>query len=374
MNILIVSRPISPPWNEAGKNIVYGIVNNIMKHRFSLFVSDRKTKFSNKNINCNFVRSLSKSKFSSYLEISNFQRLNIFFHLLKKDPEIDVYHFFFTPHYLTSLYSRIVSRIKGKKTIQTLTTYSDKEEYNKTLIFADKVTVFSEHRKKQLEAKGFRNVVKVNIGIDTKKFCPADKDSALRSRFGIKKDELVVLYAGHYFLSGVTKNLANITKLIVSKYPKVKFIFACRKQSKKDTEHEMFLRKQFKMQGILGNIIFLNFFQDMPSLINLADVGIYPYDTVYPKFEIPMILLELLSQKKPVVVTDIPPQNEVLADKHVGIKVKKGDDETFADATVKLLKNEGLRKKLGEEGRKLIVEEYDIRKVAKDYERLYDSI
>lgn len=76
-------------------------------------------------------------------------------------------------------------------------------------------------------------------------------------------------------------------------------------------------------------------------------------------------VFQALAMKKPVVCTPIAAEGIAL--RHGETAMIADTPETFADATVALLKNESLRAKLGEQGRQLVLDRYDWRAI---YERL----
>src|SRR3989344_2042659 len=116
MRILMITRPIGEPWNEGGKNLAYNIARNIKNHKINLLV---KSNFFNKlpkNILSEKIFSSSKKR-----GISFFDKLRLFVRLISKD-NLDCYHFIFTPELYSSLFSRIILKLKNKKSIQTIPT------------------------------------------------------------------------------------------------------------------------------------------------------------------------------------------------------------------------------------------------------------
>jgi phosphatidylinositol alpha-1,6-mannosyltransferase len=373
MNILIISRPLSPPWNEGGKNLAYGIIKNIKEHNFYVFTIEDTVDFGRNVIPIKLPKTKG-SKYTSFLEISWLHKILIFLTLLKNDKHIDLYHFIFTHNSICSLYANIISKLKSKPTIQNLTTYSSKQNWdNKRNIFADSIVVFTKFRKDSLKKKGFKNVVNINLGVDPKKFNPKRNVKSLKSKLKIA-NEPIILFAGHYLLSGVSEQLVLIVNKVIKKIPNVKFIFACRLQSKQDFIIKKGMIRKFLRLGIDKSIIFIDHVKNMHNLINLCDIGIYPTTTEYPKLEVPMVLLELMSSGKPVIITDIPPQNDIMKyDKRIGIVVKKGDVKEFSNAIIRLIKNKKLRETMGKRGRQVILKHYNIRKIAKKYKKLYED-
>lgn len=68
----------------------------------------------------------------------------------------------------------------------------------------------------------------------------------------------------------------------------------------------------------------------------------------------PLVLIEAMASGVPVVAGDIPPVRELISDGENGFLVEPGNKESLADVLEKVLMNEELCKKIGEEGRRLV--------------------
>jgi glycosyltransferase involved in cell wall biosynthesis len=83
-------------------------------------------------------------------------------------------------------------------------------------------------------------------------------------------------------------------------------------------------------------------------------------------------ILEAMAQEKPVVSTSVGCEGlEVIPDKDIIIA---NDPKEFADRTVKLLEDEGLRIKIGLNGRKLVEAKYDWRIIVEKLYSLYQEV
>ena len=68
---------------------------------------------------------------------------------------------------------------------------------------------------------------------------------------------------------------------------------------------------------------------------------------------LPKILIEAASSGRPIVTTDVPGCREVVEDGVNGFLVPAKNAEKLRDALLKLIENEELRIKMGEESRKI---------------------
>lgn len=111
--------------------------------------------------------------------------------------------------------------------------------------------------------------------------------------------------------------------------------------------------------------------KDMRDLINISNLVVYPIISSYEKHEIPMVLLECMSMKKPIIMNDVSPMNEII-DGNDGVKVK--DYSEMKNMLIKLIKDKNLSKKIGDRARKRIVNDFNIIKTAKNYSKLYNEL
>ncbi len=110
--------------------------------------------------------------------------------------------------------------------------------------------------------------------------------------------------------------------------------------------------------------------QELPSYFANALFTVYPSVTL-PKWEeqVGMVNLQSLACGVPVVTTKSGAIPEYISDK-VGILVPERDSKALAEAMKKLLENPKLRQKLGEAGRKLVLEKYAAQKNIKKIEKI----
>ena len=86
---------------------------------------------------------------------------------------------------------------------------------------------------------------------------------------------------------------------------------------------------------------------------------------------LPKSLLEAASCKLPLVATDVPGCREICKDNFNGILIPKKDSKSLSKAIDKLLKNESLMLKYGENGRKLVKEDYSLKAISDLFIKIY---
>ena len=108
--------------------------------------------------------------------------------------------------------------------------------------------------------------------------------------------------------------------------------------------------------NLAGNFRFLgNLKEDqLPAVYNCADVFVLP--SVQEGQGI--VLLEAQSAGLPAVAFDIGGVNEAIKNGETGVLVERADTEALAEALLRLLSDEKLRREMGASGRRFVAENF----------------
>jgi glycosyltransferase involved in cell wall biosynthesis len=120
-----------------------------------------------------------------------------------------------------------------------------------------------------------------------------------------------------------------------------------------------------------GSVEFLGHVSDMPGLLRDADVAVLP--TYYPE-GLPRFLLEAAACGLPLIATDIPPCRPIVKEGHNGYLVRPRDPDALVAAIVRLAKDEGLRREMGSNSRRLVVNRFREDHVVDQYVSLYERL
>jgi len=114
----------------------------------------------------------------------------------------------------------------------------------------------------------------------------------------------------------------------------------------------------------------------MPMKLSMCDVLIshFNFHGVWPH-NCSIKHLEYMSLGKPVVATNVGEVNFAIEDGISGLMIKEGDERGFADSILRLLKDKDYSKKLGENGRKKVLENHTWKKhVEKSLKKLKEKL
>lgn len=370
--VLMVSKPLLPPWDDSGKNLVKDVVRfgeSWQYHVLGLKQGELAREIVESNPG---VKQERVYKGSGSYSPSLGQNLRVLLRLFRPD-DLDIYHFFFAPNPMTSLAARLVRRLKpGKRFVQTICSIPATFEGIERLMFADRVIALSESTARKLINAGVPNVVRIPPAIDTTPRVTDEARLQIRRDLGLPLDKPLILYAGDYQFSSAAATCANALPRIMEK-TQAHFVFACRIKQELSRTEESRIRQQVAAQGLSDRV---SFFNELPGIIDLvgsADLQVLPAATLFAKMDIPLVLLESLRERVPLVVANQAPLSELL-EKPVGIGVSPEDPADLARGVVELLSAPEELKRMGEAGQKFVQEKFSARAVAAKYETLYDEL
>ena len=88
----------------------------------------------------------------------------------------------------------------------------------------------------------------------------------------------------------------------------------------------------------------------------------------------PMTILEAMSYGLPVIATNVGGIPEVVEDKVSGFLINPGDYSSLAEKIELLAKEHDLRKKMGQQGYRIVREKFDIDVITKKLNNFYDEL
>jgi glycosyltransferase involved in cell wall biosynthesis len=397
MNVfMLTSVPMVPPWDQGDKNLAYTLTTALPHIRFRVITAQGAPPPQGDNLD------LEPRYFSG--RPSLFQKAQIFSWLFQFSRQMssrrppsngvrpsigstkasacqapDLYHLIYRPYSLSSRLLRLLPELKHRPSIHTVPATADGKSLERHMFFARHIVALSRYGQCTLQQLGVKNVIHIPPGIDVEEWAPvADQSEELKANLGLTGHP-VLLFPGHYGPGQGSEIILEALPDILNRVPETRFIFACRLRSNTDYERERAVRHKIQDMGFTHAVRFYNTVADMRRLIGASDAILLPLQTMRAKVDIPTTLLEALAAAKPVIISDIPPMNELLArsggiSELGGLTIPPNDSHAFVEAVVMLLKNPELRTCMGACGQKLVRLNYDIRCVASQYEELYEEM
>jgi glycosyltransferase involved in cell wall biosynthesis len=205
-------------------------------------------------------------------------------------------------------------------------------------------------------------------GVDLKTFYFRNEDGDIRKRLNLENSPVLIStrsLADIYNIDIIIKSIP----LVLRKIPDAKFIFTWYFYNN-DTYSK--IKQLVDNLNIKDAIRFLGKIEnyEMPKYFNIADVFI----SISSKDSAPMSLFEAMACGVPPVTADHPAVNELVKDGWNGYIVPQRDPEATAQAIIKLLEDEKIRKLFAERNLKWVRENADLDKNMGKIEKLYYSL
>jgi glycosyltransferase involved in cell wall biosynthesis len=122
--------------------------------------------------------------------------------------------------------------------------------------------------------------------------------------------------------------------------------------------------------GLTERVRFLGWRTDAVELLGILDIF-----CMSSRWEgCPMVLLEAMAMRCPIVATDIGGVREIVINEETGLLVALDDPEALANAVLHLLGDDAKRERFGEAGRRRVKERFSAEGMLDAYGRLYRNL
>ena len=206
---------------------------------------------------------------------------------------------------------------------------------------------------------GIRPLVLYN-GINTERFLPTPPEHGLRASLGIREEEIVIVTVCRLVgWKGVKYSIEAVSKLADNGYP-IRYLVIG------DGEDRPALQDLAVRLGRREEILFLGRVSNMliPKYYSIATMAIFP-SVADETFGIS--IAEAMACGVSVISTKIGGIPEVVKE-GVGILVSPRDSDALAQAAKRIIDDQDLRGKLGESGRRYVLECFRWEKIVSDFE------
>jgi len=184
------------------------------------------------------------------------------------------------------------------------------------------------------------------------------KKSDIRKELGLM-NKFIILYHGEFsYYRGLIECIESIK--LLKKYKNL-ILFLLGKGSALPLLKNLIVKYDLYNQVIIHEAVN---YEDIPKYISMIDVGIVPLPNLPDwRNQCPRKLLEYLSMKKVVIVTDIPCNREIIGDNRCGIYISSEDPHNISKAIEFAYINKKYLDKWGFGGYKIIKTKYTLEKV-----------
>ena len=205
-------------------------------------------------------------------------------------------------------------------------------------------------------------IVTLAGGADAETYAPRPADPAVRRALGGEDGRpLVGMVSGLRVMKGHRVVIEAAARL-VARGVRPRIVFIGR------GTHEAALREAIARAALEGQVTVGGFASDLPAVMAALDVGLYvPLESD----GMSRVVFEYLAAGRPLVAARVGVVAEVLADGEHAAVVPAGDPDALAATLAALLDDPARRARLGEAGRRLLVERYSGARLAAALETHY---
>lgn len=237
---------------------------------------------------------------------------------------------------------------------------------------SDKILVIADAVKEYVHLKhsiSFDKIAVLNSGVNTEYFKPLEKKSVRRKLNFDEDSNLIGFVGGLYPWHGVDY-LINSIPLVLKEAPNTKLVIVGQGKIMQA------LVKQTKELGLENNVIFTGLvsFKEAPIYINAFDICAVFFKPIRKNPGSPMKLFEYLACGKPVVASNVKGYGDFIERIGAGFSVDAANPQAVAEAIVRLIKDETLKKEMGHRGRCAAVEGHTWQMKAKEIEKYLKEI
>ena len=219
-------------------------------------------------------------------------------------------------------------------------------------------------------ASGRRSISVIYSGVQTEAFAKRDDPALARLELGLPSTAPIILSVGHLRPVKGHRLLVPMMRHVLNRLPETRLLIAGEGPERDGLEISI------RDQGLDGSITLLGRRDDIPLLLEAADVFVFPsYNDQSGVGEaFGMAAIEAMAAAKPVVAFDVPPFDEYLIDGATGHLVSPGDPLALAEAVLSLLGKPQLAFQQGRAARQVVRQRFDIETQATALRSIYEQV
>ncbi len=223
----------------------------------------------------------------------------------------------------------------------------------------------SDHVEERLKAAGIPSgrIRVIPSAVDVQEFEENVDTATLRQNIGLPETAPVVLNVGALSKEKAQQDIVRIARIVKDRVPEARFLVA----GTGPLRHR--LEAMAREYGVQSTVHFLGFRDDVPGLIRLASVFVFPSESE----GLGSAVLQAMAGGLPVIASDSGGTAELVKHNETGFMFARHDVASMADATARVLLEPELAKRLGESAR-VLAQGYSFERAAALHEDLYREL
>ncbi len=365
--VLFVSKPVAPPWNDSSKNLVRDVSGHLVRHDPVVMGRRGQTSPVARGRVVDVYSSRDEHGFAPRLG----ERARVMRQLLLGRAG-DLWHFFFAPNRLSSIAGGLARRFRPVPTIHTACSMPLESGDLRHAVFADVTVALSRASFGRFVAAGIpeRALRQIPPSVPDLGAKSEEERAALRRRHGLPESATIWVYPGDLELGGGAE--IALGGFAAWGRPDSLLLMACRDKTARAAATRTRLRDAARRWGIGDRVRWCGETPDIHELLALGDFVTMVNPSPFGKMDYPLAALEAMSLGRPVLVCRATPSAE-LAETGAAAEVAPSG-EALASEIEHLSADATALRALALRGREYVTEELSPSKVAAAYETLYDEL
>jgi phosphatidylinositol alpha-1,6-mannosyltransferase len=365
--VLFVSKPVAPPWNDSSKNLVRDIAGHLRRHSPVLMGRRGQTNPLDRGRIEAVYRAASAGGFAP----SARENLGVLRHLLLGG-STDLWHFFFAPNPRSSAAGRLATAIRNVPSVHTVCSVPAEGVNVRKLLFADATVALSRSAHDRFVGEGVseRALRVIPPSVPPLAEPSSSERAELRRTHGLPEATTIWIYPGDLEFGGGAE--IALEGFAASNRSDSMLLMACRRKTPRADDALSRLHAKAKQWGIDAQVAWLGETQHIHELLALSDFVVMVNPAAYAKMDYPLVALESMCLARPVLVAKGTPSAE-LAEGGGAVTVETNGD-ALAEAIERLSGDEASIHEVGQKARALATSKFSPEAVAEAYEVLYEEI
>lgn len=365
-----------PPTIGGVQNYIYNLFNNIKKKKDFIVLApivdgceefDRKQDFK-----------IYRKKYSGNYVVNLIKIFYYTTNIIKKKRYIKLIHCIHV--FPTGIVAYFINKIFKKKYI--IYTYAKDITFPKSFFFSKlllkkilknshRIITISDFTKNEMLELGIERekIIKICPGIGINRFYKKKRKKALIKKYDLYNKKIIFSVSRLIKRKGFDMVVKSLP-LVINKIPNVKYLIAGEGPEKKEIIRLAKDKNLEKYVEFIGEIKE----EELIDYYNLCDIFIMPSRNIKGDTEgFGIVFLEANMCEKPVIGGNSGGIPDSIRDNVSGLLVNPLSEEDIAEKIVRILTDEGLAKRLGEEGRRRAIREFDWKNISKRFEKIKKS-
>lgn len=208
------------------------------------------------------------------------------------------------------------------------------------------------------------NSIVIHNGVDVEKFSLTNKNSDFKINLKKENESIIIGSVGRLHHQKGYEYLISGSKAVLEKFPNVKFVLIG------DGELRNSLESLAKNKGVYNSYSFVGNRKEIPELLAQMDIFVLP--SLWEG--LPLVILEAMAAKKPIVATDVNGIVEIIESGKEGLLVPPKNSTALSSALIRLLEDNELCKVLASNAYEKVAHDFNISKMINKTENLYQKL